>query len=641
MAQFYLLRGLYDYMRGQEESTANETSVVEAVMELFRDAERYRSAIEQVWFENFQLYNNEYDFSQKASWQSKIFLSRIAPSVEFVTALLYSSLLESPEWFTVTTENDSLIEDAAFLQKLLSCLTEILQIRERMEEPIKFALLTGMIVAKVYWMNIDEPNYDPTTNTVTNSRKGTVVTEFLSPFDVYLDPSGRGRFIIHRIRLDYDEVLRLADEGFFDREAVKKLKPPAPTRTGDAYTDYLKEAPKPQSVRQREVELLEFWGDILAPDGTIIERNVMTVIGNGTVVLKRPTPNPFRHGKPPFVIGKLFKRPSSVYGKSMVEDARGAQKALTNFTNLLMDAALFASINAFEVDTSILVRPDDLKSGVYPAKVFFKRTIGNNQPLITPIKLGSLDPALPLVWQLLAQEPYVAMGITEALLGQPRVKGRSTATEILAARNQVMQLIQNAARNIEQSFLEPLLLMVLQTFLQFFSPDTSAHIDKLQRQVPELFKQTPLQRAQYLQHSFAVQVRGLTATLNKLNAINKIQQLFALVSQDPLLMAVIDRVRLLHRLVFLMGLDPKEVFLPLQGQEELLQSLQLAALRQAVEQMAGQLAAMQQPQRGKRRRTSESETEEAEEMTEGAGVPEDILGRLLGGLTGGNLPETE
>lgn len=185
-------------------------------------------------------------------------------------------------------------------------------------------------------MTFDGPNWEP-----------------VSPFDFFPAPRyWRIRempWVVHRYYLDREDVNRLVEAGFYDRQARSELEMGDGGQPPDDVTTAANEDPATGGIEagyrktdfDRPVEILEWWGRV--PRDFAIEGQVSCVItvANRKVLLRHRI-NP--HGKIPFGEYSPMPDPRYWHAPSKVEVIEKLQVATNSFASQKADAlAMFAN----------------------------------------------------------------------------------------------------------------------------------------------------------------------------------------------------------------------------------------------------------------------------------------------------------
>ncbi len=154
-------------------------------------------------------------------------------------------------------------------------------------------------------------------------------------------------WFIRRQRMDLDEVRQLADFDIYDKSALSKLE--TLTMLGDveaSVNDRTSHNWSPTSQAEnmrterfaRPIEIWEMWGTVpseMVPDDGGTQRVV--TIANGRVIL-RNRPNPFWHGKKPFLNYSPIRDPHEFFGMGKAEISEKLQYTANKMVCSKLDA---------------------------------------------------------------------------------------------------------------------------------------------------------------------------------------------------------------------------------------------------------------------------------------------------------------
>ena len=578
---------LEDIMGAQME----DEEIVNTVRVLLKNADDARKPRVAVWDEAWRLFNNNYDFAGKADWQSKNYVPNLTMAIEFAAALLKRSIVESRRFYQIEATKKEDEEYANLLTRLLDFWLDEEDFIERFSTAIKSGLITGFMPIKIWWKlwHQREPMLtDDGEIGFQQAPREALKIDFPSPYDVWLDPTGRNQFVIERIRMDLYQVRALMEEGFFSKKGYDALARQATEASPDRGEASRKRQDTPEAPAGRKtVVLWQYWGDLVNKEGKLSGENIWAIVGAADSpdavpmhLLRAPEPNPFWHGKPPYVLGGPFTVPFATYHRGLLEPALGLQRMLTELGNLILDANLYGSVKAFEVDTTMVVEPSQFKGGITPGKMFKRRGGMPGQKMIDEIKVGGVDAMSVNIFSLIERQLQNSTGITEFLTGAPSSRGRPTATEVVTGRAQATSLVDQIARGLEHQVMEPLLEMSYQVLLQHMGDFSDPRLNEvLEERGQEIAELTNPERFSLLQGTFKFQARGMSVILSKAQELLKIMQFMQLTSANPTLAGRVNWNELLNRAVEAFGWDPIEVLVPKE---------QVAAQQQEIAQLLGQ-----------------------------------------------------
>jgi hypothetical protein len=533
-----------------------------------------------------------YDWSKKAAWQNKNAVPKFSINREKFAAVMQRALVQATDYFTVEPKAKSPYAQWA------AAVREWCKFRLDCEQfPLKFVLGTkiaatrGRMYFKPYystelsevltWPKKEEPRLDaegqpildefdnPVTDIITEEPKWETVVErklrvaLVNPQNVWVDPTGRERFKIESYKMDWGELMALAEAGHYDLSAVKQLEPGV---SGDRESDEAEQRSRnnegeftaPQGTK--EVELYEFWGDLYDTEGRLVEKNCTFTVANKTHVVRKPVKNPYWHGKAPYAWGAPVLQPFSNYDKSFLEDAIGLQKTQTEFVNLILDSALYAVAGAFTIDVKQLVDPNDIKKGVYPGAVFRKDgDRSNGQQMIEALRLNTIDPMSLSILQMVDRMEQESTGITDLMLGVMPAR-RSTASEGAMRLGESNSLFDTFARNLEEQLIGNLIEQVWALDLQYYDWTDPCARDILGEFADQLAMMSDEERYDLIKH-FTFRGKGLSVILAKTMEIEKIDRFMRAIGRYPNLAQVVNMPALLTKAVEGFGWNPKEVIL--------------------------------------------------------------------------------
>jgi len=590
-----------------------EKQIVNNSLQLWQEAYEARKPIEVIWQKVYNLYNNQYDFSKKAEWQSKQYLPKISNAVRAIVGFVKKAITQEGDWFTVKFLNEKFSSYEPVLKRYILYWLNINKFNQIFDEALICGLLSNLMIFKVYWKtsqtmegttipqksivaDIKEEKEKTLKDIVLESLGGSFAEaekEFLSmyteelkiavvdPFDFFIDPTGRYKYVIHRITMDLSDLKEIAEKSNYNMKVVEQIE-----------EDYRKqEFEYKEAVRKgmaitkkptfrKQVELWEFWGDLFDEYGNIIFRNCTWTIANEKYLIRGPIENPFWHKKAPFIWGPIIKRPLSVYHKNFFEDSIGLAFVLTELLNMMIDTNSYATAKAFEIDMDLLYKPEELTTGIYPGKVFKKRGGGANLPLIREISLGQVSPQILRIYQEMDREFQNATGTTEFLLGKPATRGRPTATEVAIKSQQSSAFIEDIASCIEDNVLSPLLKMMAILILQYQRSFDDIRFVEIQEDIKNKMKilaALPDEEKRKLIDIFNFEVKGISGLINKRQNIEKLLNFLEFIMNTPVA-DYINFSNVLKQIASLLDLDTEDLLLP----EEYVQKMRLLKMQQEI-----------------------------------------------------------
>ena len=506
----------------------------------------------------WRLYHEQYDWSKKQAWQSKIPVPRTFATVEQAVALYSAGLVPSENWFRL---EDTWMASAGrehALTKLQQGNLKAAGFYEMLRLGLLSGFLGGTIPVKV---GVDSrgPLHYP-------------VHLLWDPLDVKMDWSGRNRFIVLESEVDGYTLEQWAEQGLYEESRVEdalKSSWPGDLRTKLNTWDMA----MPTHFCQ------EFWGDLTDDKGKLEMANCTFVVIDKTVLLRKPIENPYGFGSPPIVIGQPLRVPYRVWAAGLIEHVGGLARMMTELANAVMDASLFASVQAYQYDIE-RVRVADLRRGIYPGKMFGVSNLGAG-PGIERFEAGQVPTDALGVINYLDNELQRDTGINESQTGtETPGSRRKTATEVERRHGQSTTIIRTMARDLEMTWLEPLLDMTLSLFAQVTSKNTKALFD------PQLVRALGPQwsltlraldeelRSEVLSKGMRHEARGISSSIALNEDLQRLLGFAEAAHADPEMWGRVNKRVLLEKVVALHRQSPDELLIP---EEEYQQQQQQAA----------------------------------------------------------------
>jgi hypothetical protein len=419
---------------------------------------------------------------------------------------------------------------------------------ERMIEKVSTLPLSGTRVRQIrkgMQTTFDGPNYEP-----------------VDRLDFFPQPNVKPRNITWAIRryfLDVDDLRFLVSQGIFDGDEVDRLV----TEDGAGYTmqatdDALMrrfqvrtgmtdEAARWMDKYTRPVEILEFWGKVpseFADDGVM--KRVITVANRRYLMRNRP--NPFWHGRLPFIFYSPTPDPHYFDAPGKADIAEKLQIAANRYVNqgldvadLTIDPMLMYDRNKFINTRNMYARPGKM-IGVD----------GNPRDVLAPVEYNLQGFALSL--QNVSQmRNFVEMGtgiVEDAIAGQ-QGPDRETARAFIGRREAAGTRLMLESRIYEENYLEPLANMFIALDKQFLETPRevmilgdNAMIDPITGDPIDLTREHLSDTD--MVPNYAARAIGATVSLSKAVQQQNLFQLLQMVGVAPQIMGSINMVNFMR-----------------------------------------------------------------------------------------------
>lgn len=553
-----------------------------------KEADDARKPHKSNWDKNWDLYNNTYDFSKKAPWQSQNYVAIVPVLVRGIKYLMKRALTTAGDFFDIQLNSFPEGEQRTTLEGYAKAIIQK-QFKENkfpvvISEAAAASLLESLLIVKV----------------LPNGNSGNTITAE-SAYNIRIDPSGRNRWLIHSISRDLDQVMARAKEGVYDIKEVEKCKAEFIRQQEKQDEARRKDQGIPATVNlsfRKEVVLDEFYGDLMSQNGELIMKDCFFTVMNEEYLLRKPTPisSVLKHGQRPIVIGAPNPKPFSVYHQAVVSDVNGMANMATEVLNLTLDTNLMSMARAFELDVSQVADPQDLIDGIYPGKVYKK----NPQPgkpdkqMISEINIGNVPQQDLLIYEGMKNQIQNDMGFwNEFAMGSisKTAGSRATAREVSERSTQSSASMQSVAEEIEAQVIIPVLEQMWSNTLQYFRD-----YKKLKGILPDDLLSMVSIAPNGLESIFGpaaeFEAKGMSGVLNRLEELGKIERFAGMVRMFPGIERMLKVKDILRQVVVDFGWNPKKFTLTDEELKIQAQQDAIAAQQAAMKQSGGPWGAM-------------------------------------------------
>jgi hypothetical protein len=546
------------------------------IRRLSHDARAYKQTIrDEVW----DLYNGLMDFSQKADWQSKLVRPKVFMMVEQVVAFIQLGLFKMRDWFDVIPQNitDPLAMQKAHLKKsILKWYTTQDDFIRELCTALKWGFLSELFIMKVFTEEEEiytiEPNFledqnkvswqendqdlPPIRQEILTEKK--IVCNAVNPHYVFLDHTGKKKFIIEEGRMAIADYKALVDDEIFEDHFDEIVNDTQQTMRDVREKRKQELITQPPSTYYKEFTYGEYWGDIFDESGKFAFRNAHFIIAVGKWIIKKTEPITFFDGEPPYVIAPCVSVPGSVYHKSLIEPIAEEAKTMSELINLAMDALFATVLNVFEIDVDRVLNVDDITNGIGPNTVIQKT---GSDPVLTVQQVGKVPGEAFQGIQFLGDIMEQDTGISRSMVGFPTTTKRQTKTEVQQEQGQMSTFFQAVMQNIERDFLAPVLEKIWNRILQY--PSFLLHPelkDIIGQEAASIFERmSPRERYEAIHGRDQIKVTGLSGLMAKKDLLGNILGFLRIVGRSPDMMAWIDPQKLLFEVLDLLNIEPTTI----------------------------------------------------------------------------------
>jgi hypothetical protein len=531
---------------------------------------------------NYDIFHHRQDYSHKQPGQSQEFLPKQQMAVEQLSSFVSQGLVDLGHWFTVEKEPGvkNKIIDAAEVYLLLARQLEKAKFVSFVSDSIKTGSLASLMIAKVHGKNTSSPRFF--TQSVMSGEKikkkiykaekdvWELFIELIRPEDFYPDPTGAGLYECQTIWVDKSVAIEMASgpDAVYDLEKIKKLNSYAYDQYDEAITDKDRETDQSRTYSDYRVriKLTECWGDIIEPTtGEKIHKNVTWTIANDSVLIAPPRPNPFWHGKSPFVVAPITRVPFSVWHRAPMDGATRHNIALNEIYNLMVDAGMMSVFGIKQIRTDWLEDDREVADGVRPGQTI---RVSNNCPpggkAIERVDEGALSQEALSMFNLMNAELNTSAMTNDLRMGAMPTRAVK-ATEVVEASQTITSMFAGIARSIEVDFIEPILERAWNVIMQNSNDMDSDEIAALlgEQKAAQIATMSPEDRFVETSQGNKFNVFGVSQTLNKQKDFRKLTALLQTIgSSEVLVEAFIKKYsfeKLLGEIVRSLDIEPGRI----------------------------------------------------------------------------------
>lgn len=568
----------------------SEYNLVRFFNAMLEEGEKVASSRVEIRRKCWALYNNEYDWTDKVWWQHKAPIPKVRGAVDKAVAIFRKTLLRMNPFYGIQAESKMGRTKGRFTMLLTDYHFDQAGIVEELVDAFKVGLITSESILKIWWMRVrdfkpelqvtqtEEYQYEfgvPTGKFMKENRetklkqyeKGKLGAAVVNPDNFWVIPGTRGRMVIERDQATLNEVESLAKEGIYDQEAVGRLREKlssATTIMEDVTPPITKEGRPAANNYLRQVDLWHFWGDIYNTQGQLVKCDASFTLANKEVLIRKARDNPFFHKDPPYIIGTPYKVPFSTYHRGMVEDVMEIATAITEMANLIADGALYDALKAFSIDIDQLDDPSEARQGMYPGKMFLRKSSNAttpNEQLVQTVDVGRVPQEAMNMIGLFERYYQEGSYINEWVSGQGG-KGGKTLGEVNIKTQSALEGLDESARNLEVTLIEPALTMAARVIYQYHEEYT---LPRLMDNYPNLAillqGMSPPERYSIMVGDFSFVMRGLSVMIEREQKIGELKEILQLLSYLPGFVERLNPDATLEEVLMPLGWDPSKLLI--------------------------------------------------------------------------------
>jgi len=313
--------------------------------------------------------------------------------------------------------------------------------------------------------------------------------EFVSAWDFYPDPNAKTidecEYIVHRHKLNKNQLRDLLDRPFFDKEAVLETLQDGPNYRNRTFETQIKAEDDSNTTETDRFEVLEFWGcvdkkvledaQIPIPEGMDDEKEMQINAWVTENRVLRMVVNPFKPYRIPYNAFPYEKNPYSFFGIGVPENMKDAQQIMNGHARMAIDNLALSGSLVFDVDESALVAGQNMD--VYPGKIF-RRQAGMPGQAIHGLKFPNTSTENMMMFDKFRQLADESTGIPSYSHGQTGVQSMTrTASGMSMLLSAANLNIKTVVKNLDDFLLKPLGEAYFQWNMQFYEGDLAIEGD--------------------------------------------------------------------------------------------------------------------------------------------------------------------
>lgn len=558
-----------DYIRTPEGIDGEDLDKAIAVVQDFERAQKARQSLEKDWKEFYRLYRSYTKEPQKGPDgkplnKSNLFIPITFGIIESAVPKITGALFEQTPVVGVLPREPGDERAAETMEALLNYQLERMHFQDIVERWVKECLMYGTSVVKVTWRKdqrtMRSRRFVPLPGLLGRLLPYQVPDEYeedvveydgpwvepLDIWDFYLDPEGTSvddaAYACHRVFRTLPELEEMERKGIYRNiEHVRAgISDPETKGRWRRVGAINKDIPEDTPHDQQQIELLEYWTD-----------DWVCVVAARSVVI-RDEPNPFYHGRKPFVEIIDHPLPHEFYGIGEIEPIRYLQREVNTLRNQTIDATAF-SINKmgwYDPDSETLDR-----SKLYNKANHFVPGIFGKDWGWVPEQL--VNPAGIQQEQIARQDIEWILQLFNSSRGQLPER-RETATGIAVTQARADERFNNKIRRIEYMGIRRVAQLIVALNQQFL--DSQQTIRVLGEGGATFRTIDP----QSIIGTFDLIPRGSAAEplIGKAGRVQRMMEFAAFLASVPPLAQRTDWIKLAHRIGNEIGIRTLEEILP-------------------------------------------------------------------------------
>lgn len=521
---------------------------------------------------NWDVYHCNQDFAHKRQGQSREFIPKQAMAVEQITEFFQQGLMDIDDWWRCDYARGinpasmplTNFEIKAITDRYLDDLNDEEGLLPFVGDGIKSGLLGSVIIVKVHGgikkksfytfqnrvvqnsgfmdslMSMLKPKIEPTLQRGFK-KEWELKLDLIQPFEFGMDPTGKGMYEFQEVWLDWHEAIALSEgeDAIYDKATLEACG----SEMSDEWRIKLEKSretnqPIPYENRKK-VKIQEFWGKVVnLTTGELLYENVVWTVANNRWLIQKPTPNPFWHGKSPFIVAPILRVPNGVWHKALMDSPTKLNIAINELYNLMLDSGMMAAYGIKQYRPDYIADDSSVSEGFYAGQsVAVTADCPPGMKVLEQVATGSASQESLSMYNLVNAE-FNQAALTNDLRMGVMPNRAVKATEVVEASNSINSIFTGLAKVLEDSFIARVLGLSWKTILQNADNLDSAEMQSIlgQERALAIAQISPQERFAKCIDGTSFSVFGVSKTLAKSKDFKKLTALLQTISGSPVLL---------------------------------------------------------------------------------------------------------
>jgi hypothetical protein len=399
------------------------------------------------------------------------------------------------------------------------------------------------------------PNLETGERTEQRIWERTLDLQTINPENLYIDATGRGRFIIWEEFVDKTDLTSLdPNDGWINLDAIEEEV--GADESSDSNTT------NASGQGRSEVKVTHFYGDLWgSDDGTLIGTSIRAIIVNHKTVIRQVEDNPYWDGEPPIVVEPFIEVPFSVWHIPFLLPSLPISNTIQEILNLVIDSTMLASLPMLSIDDATIDSEENAYE-VHPMKIWKRRGgLDPKNPGVVPVQFPGANPSVIQVAFMLDRIYSEVTAMTEFEAGLPSRRTRTTAEERGMALQMSSAFTSDLMHGAENRFVKKVLQKAWMRILQF-QPDVPQELmpkidDIMGEKKGELWKEHLRENYHRMALDYEFEVGGISKYIEKMQRAEVLMGVLKIIGRSEPLMQQIDMNSLLMELFNTLDVDVK------------------------------------------------------------------------------------